>query len=91
MVSTQRTASSQIGVNAKEELAAGQLRDSLCAELNGFNIPKTRFTGVKRHTKQLDLGKDTACLEPLGLADAICSRSGRLPRPKVPGSSVLTR
>lgn len=47
--------------------------------------------GVKQNTKQLKLREDTVCLEPLGVADVICSRSERLPRPRVPGSSGLTR
>lgn len=40
--------------------------------------------GVKRNTEQPDLGKDRACLEPLGVADVICSRSERLSSAKSP-------
>lgn len=54
------------------------------AELNGFNILKTSFMGVKRNTEQPDSGKDRACLEPLGVADVICSRSECLSLAKSP-------
>lgn len=91
MISTQRTTSSQIWVNTKGDRTTGQLWDFLCAELNGFNILKTCFMGVKRNTKQLDLREDTTCLEPLGVADVICFRSEPLSQPRIPSSSVLTR
>lgn len=45
--------------------------------------------GVKR--QQPDLGEDTARLEPLSVADVICSCSERLPWRRDPGWSGLSR